>query len=44
MPVRFVGQDSSRGTFSQRHAVVLDQNTGEKYYPLKNLSSEQARV
>jgi len=42
-PVRFVGQDSSRGTFSQRHAAVLDQNTGEKYYPLKNLSSEQAQ-
>ncbi len=29
-PVRFVGQDSSRGTFSQRHASVLDQDTGEK--------------
>ena len=42
-PVRFVGQDSSRGTFSQRHAAVLDQNTGEKYYPLKNLSPEQAQ-
>lgn len=42
-PVRFVGQDSSRGTFSQRHAAVLDQNTGEKYFPLKNLSSEQAQ-
>ena len=42
-PVRFVGQDSSRGTFSQRHAGVLDQNTGEKYYPLKNLSPEQAQ-
>jgi 2-oxoglutarate dehydrogenase E1 component len=34
-PVRFVGQDSSRGTFSQRHASVLDQDTGEKYYPFK---------
>jgi 2-oxoglutarate dehydrogenase E1 component len=42
-PVRFVGQDSSRGTFSQRHASVLDQDTGEKYYPLKNLSSKQAQ-
>ena len=42
-PVRFVGQDSSRGTFSQRHAGVLDQDTGEKYYPLKNLSSKQAQ-
>ncbi len=42
-PVRFVGQDSSRGTFSQRHASVLDQDTGEKYYPLKNLSSNQGQ-
>jgi 2-oxoglutarate dehydrogenase E1 component len=42
-PVRFVGQDSSRGTFSQRHASILDQDTGEKYYPLKNLSSKQAQ-
>jgi 2-oxoglutarate dehydrogenase E1 component len=42
-PVRFIGQDSSRGTFSQRHASVLDQDTGEKYYPLKNLSSNQAQ-
>jgi 2-oxoglutarate dehydrogenase E1 component len=42
-PVRFVGQDSLRGTFSQRHAGVLDQDTGEKYYPLKNLSSNQGQ-
>jgi 2-oxoglutarate dehydrogenase E1 component len=42
-PVRFAGQDSSRGTFSQRHAGVLDQDTGEKYYPLKNLSSNQGQ-
>ena len=42
-PVRFVGQDSSRGTFSQRHASILDQETGEKYYPLKNLSTKQAQ-
>lgn len=42
-PVRFVGQDSSRGTFSQRHACVVDQNTGEKYYPLKNLDDKQAQ-
>ena len=42
-PVRFVGQDSSRGTFSQRHACILDQDTGEKYYPLKNLTSKQAQ-
>jgi 2-oxoglutarate dehydrogenase E1 component len=42
-PVRFVGQDSSRGTFSQRHAVVVDQETGEKYYPLKNISGNQVQ-
>ena len=43
-PVRLVGQDSVRGTFSQRHAGLTDQNTGEKYFPLKNLSKKQANV
>ena len=33
-PVRLVGQDSVRGTFSQRHAGLTDQTTGEKYFPL----------
>ena len=32
--VRLSGQDSGRGTFSQRHAVWVDQQTGEKYIPL----------
>jgi 2-oxoglutarate dehydrogenase E1 component len=36
-PVRLSGQDSRRGTFSQRHAVLLDSNTGEKYTPLNHL-------
>ncbi|GHH53939.1 multifunctional oxoglutarate decarboxylase/oxoglutarate dehydrogenase thiamine pyrophosphate-binding subunit/dihydrolipoyllysine-residue succinyltransferase subunit [Streptomyces candidus] len=42
-PVRLSGQDSRRGTFGQRHAVLVDQNTGEDYTPLNYLSDEQAR-
>ncbi|RMF10499.1 MAG: 2-oxoglutarate dehydrogenase E1 component [Alphaproteobacteria bacterium] len=36
--VRLSGQDSQRGTFSQRHAVWIDQNTEERYTPLKHVS------
>ncbi|MEO6432439.1 MAG: 2-oxoglutarate dehydrogenase E1 component [Sphingomicrobium sp.] len=36
--VRLSGQDSGRGTFSQRHAVWVDQKTGEKYIPLRTLN------
>lgn len=43
VPVRLVGQDSRRGTFSQRHAVWMDQKTGEEYFPLKNLKEKQGR-
>jgi 2-oxoglutarate dehydrogenase E1 component len=43
-PVRLSGQDSRRGTFSQRHAMLVDARTGEKYYPLKNLSPDQAEL
>lgn len=43
-PIRLVGQDSVRGTFSQRHAGLTDQKTGEKYFPLKSLSKKQANV
>jgi 2-oxoglutarate dehydrogenase E1 component len=43
-PVRFVGQDAQRGTFSHRHAALRDYNTGEKYVPLANLSDEQAPI
>ncbi len=43
-PVRFVGQDSQRGTFSHRHACLHDTETGEKYYPLANLSPDQAPI
>ncbi|SCK11912.1 2-oxoglutarate dehydrogenase E1 component [Streptomyces sp. WMMB 714] len=42
-PVRLAGQDSRRGTFGQRHAVLLDQNTGHDYTPLLYLSDDQAR-
>jgi 2-oxoglutarate dehydrogenase E1 component len=42
-PVRLSGQDCERGTFSHRHAVLTDIDTGEKYTPLKNLAPKQAR-
>ena len=41
-PVRLSGQDSGRGTFSQRHSVFVDQFTEERYIPLANLGPEQA--
>lgn len=40
--VRLSGQDSGRGTFSQRHAVLYDQENEEKYISLNHLSSKQA--
>ncbi|MCP9957333.1 multifunctional oxoglutarate decarboxylase/oxoglutarate dehydrogenase thiamine pyrophosphate-binding subunit/dihydrolipoyllysine-residue succinyltransferase subunit [Streptomyces sudanensis] len=43
VPVRLAGQDSRRGTFGQRHAVLVDQVTGEDYTPLLYLSDDQAR-
>ncbi len=42
-PVRLSGQDSSRGTFSQRHAIFYDYEDGREYCPLRNLSPGQAR-
>jgi 2-oxoglutarate dehydrogenase E1 component len=42
-PVRLSGQDSERGTFTQRHSVLNDQETGETYTPLNNLGAEQER-
>ena len=42
-PVRLSGQDSSRGTFSQRHAALVDQKTGHEYVPLDHVSETQAR-
>jgi 2-oxoglutarate dehydrogenase E1 component len=42
-PVRLSGQDSGRGTFSQRHAVLVDQEDETKYIPHENLAPDQAR-
>ncbi|MFN3583475.1 2-oxoglutarate dehydrogenase E1 component [Phenylobacterium sp.] len=41
-PVRLSGQDSVRGTFSQRHSGFIDQKTEEVYFPLRNLGPNQA--
>src|SRR4029077_5700386 len=40
-PVRLSGQDSSRGTFSQRHSVLVDQETEERYVPLNHIRGGQ---
>ncbi len=40
-PVRLVGQDSERGTFSQRHSAWIDQETERRYKPLKYIRDEQ---
>ncbi|MAL89458.1 MULTISPECIES: 2-oxoglutarate dehydrogenase E1 component [unclassified Brevundimonas] len=41
-PVRLSGQDSVRGTFSQRHSGIIDQTTEERFVPLNNLRDGQA--
>ena len=41
-PIRLSGQDSQRGTFSQRHSVLTDRETGEPWTPLNRLSDDQA--
>jgi 2-oxoglutarate dehydrogenase E1 component len=41
-PVRLSGQDSGRGTFSQRHAVLVDQENEDRYIPLNNIRFGQA--
>jgi len=41
--VRLSGQDSERGTFSQRHSVLFDQQTEERYTPFNHLGEGQAR-
>ena len=40
-PVRLVGQDSGRGTFSQRHSVLRNQKDNSRYIPLNNISNNQ---
>jgi 2-oxoglutarate dehydrogenase E1 component len=42
IPIRLIGQDSERGTFSQRHAVLHDQHNGETYVPMQHLSEARA--
>ena len=42
-PVRLSGQDSTRGTFSQRHSGIINQETEERYYPLNHIRDGQAR-
>jgi len=41
-PVRLSGQDSERGTFSHRHSALTIENSDQKYFPLKNISEDQA--
>lgn len=43
-PVRMTGQDSQRGTFSQRHAVLHDHRTGHLWSPIRHLAEDQADV
>ncbi len=43
VPIRLAGQDSRRGTFSQRHAVWVDQENDSLYFPYSHLDAKQAR-
>ncbi|MDE1922106.1 MAG: 2-oxoglutarate dehydrogenase E1 component [Gammaproteobacteria bacterium] len=42
-PVRLTGQDSGRGTFFHRHAVLHDQSTGRSFTPLEHISPDQPK-
>ena len=42
-PVRLSGQDCTRGTFSQRHSGLINQDTEERYYPLNHIRTGQKR-
>ncbi|MER7009850.1 multifunctional oxoglutarate decarboxylase/oxoglutarate dehydrogenase thiamine pyrophosphate-binding subunit/dihydrolipoyllysine-residue succinyltransferase subunit [Saccharopolyspora sp. NPDC000359] len=42
-PVRLTGQDSRRGTFGQRHSVLIDRKSNSEHTPLQNLSEDQAK-
>ncbi len=42
VPVRFSGQDTRRGTFTQRHAVLIDKSNGNEWTPLRYLTEDQA--
>jgi 2-oxoglutarate dehydrogenase E1 component len=41
-PVRLSGQDAQRGTFSHRHSALVQEDTGEKFFPLQHISPDQA--
>jgi 2-oxoglutarate dehydrogenase E1 component len=43
-PVRLSGQDSNRGTFSQRHAALIDQENEERYVPLNHIGEGQQTI
>ncbi|MBK8436844.1 MAG: multifunctional oxoglutarate decarboxylase/oxoglutarate dehydrogenase thiamine pyrophosphate-binding subunit/dihydrolipoyllysine-residue succinyltransferase subunit [Austwickia sp.] len=43
VPVRLAGQDSRRGTFTQRHAVLIDKNNADEWTPLLYLGKDQAK-
>ena len=43
-PVRLSGQDSGRGTFSQRHSVLRDQKDNSYYTPLNNISKKTKKT
>jgi 2-oxoglutarate dehydrogenase E1 component len=42
--IRLSGEDTQRGTFSQRHAVLIDQTNQHEYTPLNNIASDQAKI
>ncbi len=42
--VRLSGEDCQRGTFSQRHAVLVDQTNANEYVPLNNIADGQAKI
>ena len=42
--VRLSGEDTQRGTFSQRHAVLIDQSNQNEYVPLNNIGDSQAKI
>jgi 2-oxoglutarate dehydrogenase E1 component len=42
--VRLSGEDCQRGTFSQRHAVLIDQTNQHEYVPMNNISPDQAKI
>jgi 2-oxoglutarate dehydrogenase E1 component len=43
-PIRLAGQDAQRGTFSHRHAVIVDTKTDKSYTPLNYISDKQAKL